>query len=59
MKFSKFNNPNKKRRRVKSKYSQTYVNERRNEMYQALANAETDAQRDYIIKAFDISIKPF
>lgn len=58
MKFSKYNNPNRKRRGRKSPYSQQYINERKDEMYQLLAKAETEAEKDNIIKAFQISINP-
>ncbi|NLC25588.1 MAG: hypothetical protein GX777_03065 [Fastidiosipila sp.] len=57
--FTKYNNPNRKRRTRKSAYSQEYVEERRNEMYQLLALAESDQERDNIIKAFDVSIRPY
>lgn len=45
--FTKYNNPNRRRRTArKSAYSKTYVEERRNEMYQLLAQAESDEERD-------------
>lgn len=59
MKFSKYNNPNRRRKaKRKSPYSQEYINERKNEMYSLLAKAETEAEKDGIIKAFNISINP-
>lgn len=58
MKFTKYNNPKKKRKARYSPYSQQYISERRDEMYQLLAKAETESQRDAIIKAFDITIHP-
>ena len=54
--FTKYNNPSRKRRTRKSAYSQEYIEERRDEMYQLLAQAETEQERDNIIKAFDVSI---
>lgn len=59
MKFSKYNNPNKKRRPKRvSPYSSSYIEERRKEMYETLARCETEAQKDAIIKAFSVSINP-
>ena len=59
MTWSKYNNPNRKRRpRRKSPYSQQYINERKNEMYQLLATAKTEDEKDNIVKAFNISINP-
>lgn len=58
MKFSKWNNPSKKRRAKKSPYSQKYIEEQRERMYQLLGEAKTDAERDAIIKAFHVSINP-
>ena len=48
----------KSKSRRKSPYSQQYINERKNEMYQLLATAETEEQKDMIVKAFNISINP-
>ena len=56
--FTKYNNPNRTRRTRKSAYSQEYIEEKRDEMYQLLAQAESDQERDNIIKAFDVSIRP-
>ena len=57
MKFTKYNNPNRKRIR-KHTHSRSYCIEMQNEMYQALANAETEADKDMIIKAYNISLNP-
>lgn len=60
MKFTKYNNPSKKRRTVRrSPYSPQYIAERRSEMERLLANAETDDEKDAIIKAFDVTIYPY
>lgn len=58
MKFSKYNNPNRRKAKRKSPYSQEYINERKKEMFSLLAKAETEAEKDGIIKAFNISINP-
>lgn len=57
-KFTRFNNPNRKRKTRKSPYSQQYINERRNEMYRLMANAKTDEEKDLIRKAFEVTINP-
>lgn len=53
--FSKYNQP-KRRKTDKSKFSQSYINDRKNEMYKLLAEAKTEEERDIIIKAFNLSI---
>lgn len=58
-KFSKYNNPNKKRNRKSSSYSSAYIAEKRKEMYCLLAKAETEEERNYIIKAYDVTIRPY
>ena len=57
-KFTRFNNPNRKRKTRKSPYSEQYIKERRNEMYKLMANAETDEEKDILQKAFSITINP-
>ena len=57
MKFTKYNNPN-RRRRKRSPYSQEYIAEQRDRMYELLAKAKTEAEKDNIIKAFHITINP-
>jgi hypothetical protein len=55
------NSINRKRRpkrKCKSPYSQQYINEQKNEMYQLLAKCETEEQKDIIVKAFNITINP-
>ena len=58
MKFSKYNNLGKRRIRRKNPYSQEYINERKNEMFSLLARANTEAEKNLIIKAFHVSINP-
>ena len=59
MKFTKYNNPNKKRRTVRrSPYSSKYIAEQRSKMERLLANAKTDDEKDAIIKAFDVTVHP-
>lgn len=61
MKFSKYNNPAKRRkhRRPASRpYSAAYIEDRKAELFRLLADAKTDQQRDALIKAYNISIHP-
>lgn len=61
MKFSKYNNPAKRRKHRRSAsrpYSAAYAEERRSELYRLLAEAKTEEQRDALIKAYNISIHP-
>lgn len=58
MKFSKYNNPNRRKVRRPSPYSQKYIEDRRKELQEALAKCENDFQRECLIKAFDVSIRP-
>lgn len=55
MKFSKFNNPNRKKRKPMPKYSNEYMEERREELRKLLAEAKTPAEEKRIIEAFNIS----
>lgn len=57
-KFTRFNNPNRKRKTRKSPYSEQYIEERRNEMYKLMVNTETDEEKDILQKAFSITINP-
>ena len=56
MRFTKYNNPN-RRKKNSIKYSRSYIEEQRDEMYKLLSQAETQEQRDNIIKAFNVSIR--
>lgn len=57
--FTKYNNPNKRRRpRRPSGHSQAWIEERQDEMYRLLAQETTEEGRDRIIKAFQITISP-
>lgn len=59
MRFTKYNNPNKKRRvKRKSPYSQQYINERKNELCKLLATTENNEQMSMLIDAFNITIYP-
>ena len=58
MAWTKYNNPNKRRKVKRSPYSQQYITERREEMYRLLAKAETESEKDAIIKAFNATIYP-
>ena len=48
----------KKKRKRKSPYSSAYIEERRQEMKELLAQAKTPEARQMIKKAFDVSIRP-
>lgn len=60
MKFSKYNNPSKKRRRkhINTPYFKEYIEEQKEQLYALLAKAKTEEEKDMIIKAFDVSIHP-
>lgn len=58
MKFTKFNNPSRKRKRRSSPYSAQYIEERKTELMKLLTNAQTDAERKYLIEAYRITINP-
>ena len=53
MKFSKFNNPNRRKRKPIPKYSNEYMEERRAELRKLLAEAKTPAEEKQIIEAFN------
>ena len=57
MRFSKFNNPSKKRRtyRKPSKAKQ----ERKEDMFRLIALAKSEEEREAIIKAYSVSVKPY
>lgn len=57
MKFSKYNNPNRKRKSIK-RVSQSYKAELDNQLYALLAKCETEEQKDAIIKAYRITLNP-
>lgn len=56
MRFSKYNNPNKQRTRKYSPYTKIERETRENEFYKLLASAETETERDALIKAFRASV---
>ena len=59
MKFTKYNNPSKKRRTLRrSPYSAQYIAEQRSKMEMVLAKAETESEKNTIIKAFNVTIHP-
>ena len=57
MRFSKYNNPNKKQYR-KPAYSRSYCLEKKDELFRLLANAETESAKEMLIKAYNVSIYP-
>lgn len=58
MKFSKYNNPNKKRYHRKPLYSKTYIEERRAELNKLLSETNDPETRKALEKAFYVSINP-
>lgn len=57
-KFTKFRNPNRRRRVRRSQHSQEYICEREKELYKLLANAKDDEEKELLWKAFDVTINP-
>lgn len=58
MKFTKYNNPNKKRTGKRSTYSKQYKEDRYNEMCELLANCKDEKDKEILRKAYSISINP-
>ena len=58
MKFSKYNNPNRKRKRRRSPYSTQYIEERKQELMTLLTEAKTDNERQMLIEAYRICVNP-
>lgn len=53
MKFTKFNNPNRRKRKPLPKYSSELMEEKRTELRKALSEAKTPAEEKQIIEAFN------
>jgi len=53
MKFTKFNNPNRRKRKPIPKYSNEYMEQRREELRKLLSEAKTPAEEKQIIEAFN------
>ena len=58
MKFSKYNNPNRKTYKTYN-HSRSYINEQKSEMYEMLSKAKTESEKEMIIKSYQISINPY
>ena len=59
MKFTRYNNPNKRRTpKRRSPHSQEYINERREELIKLLAKTDNPSEQEALIKAYSISINP-
>ena len=58
MKFTKSRNPNKRRRSIAPRHSETYLNELRNQRDALLANCKTESGKSAIEKAYSITIRP-
>lgn len=59
-KFTKYNNPYRKPygKRHRSQHSKAYIEEMKNELYQLVADTETDEERELLIDAFRVSVRP-
>lgn len=59
-KFTKYNNPYRKpyRNPYRSQHSKAYIEEMKNELYQLIADAETDEEKMLLIDAFRVSVRP-
>ena len=58
MKFSKYNNPNKRKYKKPARYSAERREELRNELFRLLSEAKDDREREAIIKAYRITLNP-
>ena len=59
MKFTKYNNPNKRRApKRRTPHSKEYINERRAELIEALAKTDDPSEQEMLIKTYSISINP-
>lgn len=57
MKFTKYNNPNRRKHRA-PKHSASYTAQMQDQLYQLLAQAETEEEKANLIKAYNISMNP-
>nr|DAR80179.1 MAG TPA: hypothetical protein [Caudoviricetes sp.] len=55
MKFSKYNQ---RKRRRESGYSREYRQARHDELCRLISGCKTDAERELLIKAYEVSINP-
>lgn len=59
MKFTKSNNPNKRRApKRRAPHSREYINERKAELIEMLAKTDNPSEQEALIKAYNISINP-
>ena len=61
MKFSKYNNPRRKTHMKPntSPYSRRYIEEQKSQLYALMADAKTEAEKDALIKAYNVTIHPY
>lgn len=57
MKFTKYNNPSKKKKRRIEQHGSSYMAQMEGQLYQLLAQAETDEERTNLIKAYNVTIR--
>ena len=58
MRFSKFNNPSKKRKNISRKPSKA-KQELKEDMFKLIALAKSEEEREAIIKAYSVSVRPY
>lgn len=58
MKFTKYNNPNRRRSVRRPAHSEAYVKEMQEKRDALLAQCKTGADKEYILKAYDVSMNP-
>lgn len=56
MKFSKYNNPNRRKNNIYQNHSNTYREQMKNQLYELLAKCKTEEQKDALIKAYSITL---
>lgn len=55
MKFTKYNNPNRRKRRA-PKHSASYTAQMQDQLYQLLAQAATEEEKTNLVKAYHITM---
>lgn len=58
MKFSKYNNLNRRRNSIRRNHSNAYREQMKNQLYELLTKCETEEQKNILLKAYDITMNP-
>lgn len=58
MTFTKYTNPNRRRKARRNTYSRDYKQKQYEELWQQIAQCNSDYERDILIKAYDVTINP-